>query len=166
MKNLLIMRHAKSAYPPDVADDFDRPLSKRGRKDAPQMARALRACKAIPERIASSPAVRARETAEAVSSALGLSDDVLVLDERLYLATPGSMIQVAEELPDTFARALIIAHNPGLEQWLVRLCGCSARLPTAGLAAVDMPIARWSDIERVRGQLQWLIFPRFVKALS
>ena len=60
MKTLLIMRHAKSDYPAQIASDFDRPLNKRGTKDVPRMARALRTTTLIPDRILSSPARRAR----------------------------------------------------------------------------------------------------------
>ncbi len=121
MKNLLIMRHAKSAYPADVADDFDRPLNKRGRKDVPHMADLLRSFGPTPECILSSPAARARETAEGMVSGLGAAAETLLFDERLYLADPETLTQVTGELPDSYGTILAIAHNPGLEQWVARL---------------------------------------------
>jgi phosphohistidine phosphatase len=166
MKNLLIMRHAKSAYPPDVTDDFDRPLNGRGQKDAPRVARLLGAFGPTPERIVSSPALRARETAEMVAAGLEMSAELLSLDERLYLASTDVLNQVAGELPDALSSVLIVAHNPGMEQWIGRLCGGNVRMPTAGLAAVELPISRWIDVERVRGQLQWLVIPRLIKAIT
>jgi len=166
MKTLLIMRHAKSDYPPDVADDFDRPLNKRGRKDVPRMARLLRAFGPLPDCILSSPAARARQTAEGMASGLDLSEKSLLFDQRLYLAGSEALIQTIGELPDPGATALVIGHNPGLEQWLGQICGCRARLPTAGLAALRLDIPCWSEIQRVRGQLQWLVIPRLVKAIN
>ena len=166
MKNLLIMRHAKSAYPPDVAEDFDRPLNNRGLKDAPRMARLLGAFGPQPERILSSPAVRARETAQAVAAGLQLADDQLLFDERLYLASTDDLNGAIGQLPDALTTVLVVGHNPGLEQWLGQLCGVSVRLPTAGLARVDLPTGHWADCERVRGRLQWLVVPRLVKAME
>jgi len=166
MKNLLILRHAKSAYPPDVTDDFDRPLNGRGKKDAPRIARLLCAFGPTPERIVSSPALRARETAEAVVAGLGAAAELLSFDERLYLASTDVLNQVAGELPDALSSVLIVAHNPGMEQWIGRLCGGNVRMPTAGLAAIELPISRWIDVERVRGQLQWLVIPRLIKAIT
>ena len=166
MKNLLIMRHAKSAYPPDVADDFDRPLNGRGQKDAPRMARLLAAFGPQPERILSSPAVRARETTRAVAAGLSLSDDLLLFDDRLYMADTDSLNEAIGSLADGLTTVLVIAHNPGLEQWLDQLCGVNVRLPTAGLAQVDLPAGHWGDCERVRGRLQWLVVPRLVRAME
>lgn len=166
MKNLLIMRHAKSAYPADVADDFDRPLNKRGSKDVPLMADLLRSFGPTPECILSSPAARARETAEGMISGLGAADEILLFDERLYLADPATLTRATGELPDSYGTLLVIAHNPGLEQWIARLCGCSLRLPTAGLAMLQFGAHPWSALQSVRCQLQWFVLPRLVRAIT
>ena len=165
MKTLLIMRHAKSAYPAQIASDFDRPLNKRGIKDVPRMARALGTTTLIPDRILSSPARRARQTSEGLATGLGTSKAVL-FDERLYLATPPNLAAATAELPDGCATALVVAHNPGLEEWVQQLCSCHLYLPTAGLVALHLDISKWDQIQTARGQLQWFIIPRLVKAIT
>ena len=161
MKTFLIMRHAKSDYPPHISNDFDRPLNKRGAKDVPRMARVLRASAPVPELILSSPAQRARQTAEGME----LSGNIL-FDERLYLAAPATLIDVVAGLPDSGESALIVGHNPGLEEWILQLCGCHLRLPTAGLAALCLDMSRWVEIHSARGQLQWFVNPRLVKSIT
>ena len=165
MKNLLIMRHAKSDYPAQVASDFDRPLNKRGTKDVPRMAQALGATTLIPDQVLSSPARRARQTSEGLAAGLGTSRAVL-FDERLYLATPRNLAAATAELPAGCPTALIVGHNPGLEEWVQQLCGCHLHLPTAGLVALHLDIASWDQIQMARGQLQWFIIARLVKAIG
>ena len=165
MKTLLIMRHAKSDYPPHVASDFERPLNKRGTKDVPRLARALGAAALIPDQILSSPARRARQTSEGLAAGLATSEPIL-FDERLYLADPQTLAAAAAELPDGCTTALVVAHNPGLEEWVQQLCGCNLRLPTAGLVALHLDISRWTEIQAARGQLQWFIIPRLIQAIT
>ncbi|MFA6108343.1 MAG: histidine phosphatase family protein [Candidatus Latescibacterota bacterium] len=164
MKTLLLMRHAKSGYPPDVADDFDRPLSRRGRRDLPRLAECLAAVEPPVERICASPAVRARETAETMAAALGLAGPALVFDDRLYLADAATLRQVAAERLEGVSCGMVVAHNPGLEDWLARLCGAAARLPTAAVAAVELPMADWADLGEGNGRLLWLLVPRLLHA--
>lgn len=161
MKILLIMRHAKSDYPADVAHDIDRPLNKRGRKDVPRMAAVLHSFAQIPERILSSPAQRARETAEGVAG-----DAELLFDERLYMAGPETLAEVVAALPADCDSAMVVAHNPGLEDWIGHLCGARLRLPTAGLAALHLDVPRWDQIHGASAELQWFVTPRLVRAMG
>ena len=87
MKTLLIMRHAKSAYPPGISDDFDRPLNKRGRADLPRIARLLAAYGPRPDLVLASAARRAHQTATGLVESLGLPASILHLDDALYLAS-------------------------------------------------------------------------------
>lgn len=165
MKTLIVMRHAKSAYPSGVLDDFHRPLNKRGRADASRMAKVLKVCGPRPDRVVSSSAARAAETARAVCEVLGLSGEPLTLDDRLYQAAPAVLSQVASETTDAATTQLVLAHNPGMEEWVGELCGANARLPTAALAVVILPASRWTEIGSFRGQLQWLLVPRLLKKM-
>lgn len=164
MKTLLIMRHAKSAYPPEISDDFDRPLNKRGRADLPRIARLLAAYGPRPELVLTSAARRAHQTATGLAASLGLPDSVLHLDDALYLASASTLAQAAADLPDRAQTGLIIAHNPGLEEWLRELTGARVHLPTAGLAAVELSIHSWREISR--GHLLYFAVPRLVKAIT
>lgn len=164
MKTLLIMRHAKSAYPPGISDDFDRPLNKRGRADLPRIARLLATYGPRPEVVLASAARRAHETAVGLVESLGLPTSVLHLDDALYLASPNTLTQAAAGLPDSAQTGLIIAHNPGMEEWVGELTGAHISLPTAGLAAVELGIHSWQEIRR--GHLLYFVVPRLVKAIT
>ena len=164
MKTLLIMRHAKSAYPPGISDDFDRPLNKRGRADLPRMARLLAAHGPRPEVVLASAARRAHQTATGLAASLGLPASVLHLDDALYHASSPTLAQAAAGLPDSAQTGLIIAHNPGLEAWIRQLTGAHLHLPTAGLAAVELGLHSWEEIGR--GRLLYFVVPRLVKAIT
>ena len=164
MKTLLIMRHAKSDYPPGISDDFDRPLNKRGRADLPRIARLLAAYGPPPEVVLASAAHRAHQTATGLVESLGLPASVLHLDDALYLSSPDTLAQAAAGLPDSAQTGLIIAHNPGLEEWIRELTGAHIHLPTAGLAAVELGIHSWQEIGR--GRLLYFVVPRLVKAMT
>ena len=164
MKTLLIMRHAKSAYPPGISDDFDRPLNKRGRADLPRIARLLAAYGPRPEFVLASAARRAQQTATGLVEYLDLPASALHLDDMLYLASPRTLAQTAADLPDSAQTSLIIAHNPGLEEWIGELTGAHVALPTAGLAAVELGIHAWTEISR--GRLLYFVVPRLVKAIT
>ena len=164
MKTLLIMRHAKSAYPPGISDDFDRPLNKRGRADLPRIARLLAAYGPRPEVVLASAARRAQQTATGLAEALGLSASILHLDDALYLSSPSTLTQATAGLPDSAQTGLIIAHNPGMEEWIGELTGAHIALPTAGLAAVALGIHAWAEISR--GCLLYFVVPRLVKAIT
>ena len=164
MKTLLIMRHAKSAYPPEISDDFDRPLNKRGRADLPRIARLLAAYGPRPEVVLASAARRAHQTATGLVESLGLPARVLHLDDALYLSAPSTLTQAAAGLPDSAQTGLIIAHNPGMEEWIRELTGARISLPTAGLAAVELNVHSWQEISR--GRLLYFVVPRLVKAIT
>jgi phosphohistidine phosphatase len=146
MKTLLLLRHAKSSWDEPGLDDHDRPLNKRGRKAAPRMGQLLRDEGLVPDAVLSSSALRARDTAGAVCEAIGNEGGV---DERhdLYLAAPGTYLRAVRELPDEAERALVVGHNPGLEDLLEALCGRSHRMPTAALAVLELPVKHWSELE-------------------
>ncbi len=164
MKTLLIMRHAKSAYPPGLSDDFDRPLNKRGRADLPRIAHLLAAYGPRPDLVLTSTARRARQTATGLAESLGLPASALRLDDALYLASPSALTQAATDLPDRVQTSLIVAHNPGLEAWIGALTGAHIALPTGGLAAVELGIHTWAAISR--GRLLYFAGPRLIKALT
>ena len=164
MKTLLIMRHAKSAYPPSVSDDFDRPLNKRGRADLPRIARLLATYGPRPDLVLASTARRAQQTATGLVEALGLPASALHLDDALYLSSASTLTQAATGLPDRAQTGLIIAHNPGMEEWIGELTGAHIALPTAGLAAIELNIHSWREISR--GRLLYFVVPRLVKAIT
>jgi Phosphohistidine phosphatase SixA len=159
VKTLLLMRHAKSSWDNANLRDFDRPLAERGRRDAPRMAQALVALDSAPDFIVSSPAVRARETIEAVIHEGELTAP-LTFNEGIYDASSAGLMHIVRRLPDEHRRVLMVGHNPGFEDLLTRLTGERGRVPTAALACIEFQVDRWDDIEDGQGKLVWLLTPK------
>ncbi len=153
MKTLLIMRHAKSSWKEPQIEDHERPLNKRGKQNAPRMGRLLREMELVPDLVLSSSAKRARDTAQAVADQCRYKG-TLKLDRELYAAPAETYLQALRNLEDDYKRVLLVGHNPGLEELLFHLTGEQARLPTAAVAQVKLPIKKWQELtDEVRGQL-------------
>jgi len=160
LKTLLILRHAKSSWRQSGLADQDRPLNKRGKRDAPRMGRLLRQEEIIPDVIISSSAVRARKTAQLVIEESGYEGE-LRLEDDLYAAEPEAYLEVLQQLPDDIQCAMVVGHNPGLEELLELLTQDWQRLPTAALARVDLDLDAWGNLdEETQGKLVNLWLPR------
>ncbi|HJS74470.1 MAG TPA: histidine phosphatase family protein [Vicinamibacteria bacterium] len=147
MKTLMLLRHAKSSWKDSDLADHERPLNKRGKRDAPSMGHLLSAEGLVPDLILSSTAVRARETAEAVAHASSYEGAVELVND-LYLAPPGKLLSEAQSrTPDSVGRLLLVAHNPGLEDLVEILSGAREPFPTAALAVFEVAIKRWKELE-------------------
>jgi phosphohistidine phosphatase len=146
MKTLLLMRHAKSSWKDEQMADHDRPLNKRGLREAPIMGEMLRDKELVPQQILSSSALRAVSTAEVVSKETGYKGTIDALDS-LYLAEPQAYIDALTALPDTLERVLVIGHNPGLETLLQLLSGHAEPMSTASVAYLSLPIKTWKELE-------------------
>ncbi|MFK5949786.1 MAG: histidine phosphatase family protein [Methylococcales bacterium] len=144
-RQLLLLRHAKSDWSIDNSD-FDRPLKNRGKRAAQRMGAWMRQQLLIPDYIISSPAERARTTAEKLCKAMGLTTRQIHFDNRLYASSSKDLKAVLSTCPKDAKKVLLIGHNPGLEELLQQLHkGRLTRpdddklLPTATLAVIDMP---------------------------
>lgn len=168
MKTLYIMRHAKSDWS-DASADFDRPLNKRGEKDVPRLARFLAAWE-TPGRLLASPARRARQTAAGMAEGLHLAGEAgpqsLLFEPSLYGADPATLSAAAAAVEDEVDSLLMVAHNPGMEDWVQQLCGARVRMPTAAIACINLNLATWRDLPDAQGQLQWFVTPKLLKALK
>jgi phosphohistidine phosphatase len=153
MKIVLILRHAKSSWSDSGLADIDRPLNKRGKRDAPRIGTLLREEDSVPDLILSSPALRARKTAEAVGESSGYEGEIEINDD-FYPGDPQAYIETLQSLPDDIQSVMVVGHNPGLEELLDTLTGESAALPTAALAKVQFSIRSWLELnEEPMGQL-------------
>jgi phosphohistidine phosphatase len=161
MKILQLMRHAKSAWGPQHRSDFERPLNARGQRDAPIMAAFLARRGLLPGRIVSSPAARARLTAEFVAHEASFEGG-LEFDERIYLASPNMLLAVIRDLPDGVDRIMLVGHNPGMEDVIQTLCGGNVRMPTAAIASLRLYADIWRDVRPGGAHLQWLIKPKLI----
>lgn len=126
-------------------DDHDRPLNDRGKRDAPHVGNVLHQRSLVPEIIIASTAKRARKTAKLVAANCGFSHELL-LTRNLYLAGPQAYVEQLRGVADNVGRAMVVGHNPGLEQLVHALTGQTETLPTAALAVVQLPIESWSDL--------------------
>lgn len=141
-RQLLLLRHAKSAWDTAVANDFDRPLSKRGKRDAPRIGGWLRQQRLVPELVVSSPARRARKTTTKVCRELGVPKQEICWEPRIYGATADTLVQVLSECREDAAIVLLVGHNPGLENLLDYLCGPTIALPADGKLLPTATLAR------------------------
>ena len=160
MKTLLLLRHAKSSWKDSDLDDHERPLNKRGKREAPRMGQLLQDEGLLPDFILASSARRCRKTAEHVIHTSGYRGQTRITGE-LYEADAPQLRSVLAALPADVARVLVIAHNPGLEVMLEELTGRDAPLSTAALAHVEVPINGWHQLSFKRqGKLLRVWQPR------
>jgi phosphohistidine phosphatase len=145
-RELLIFRHGKSDWDSDAIDDFDRPLARRGRKAVKRMASWLSGQNLLPQRILSSPAERARQTALRLCRFADIPESRIVWEQAIYGADLHTLLDVLANTPGQHGRMMIVGHNPGLEELVEYLSGepieASAggpALPTATLARLTMP---------------------------
>lgn len=146
MKTLLILRHAKSAWDQPNLDDHDRPLNARGHRDAPRMGRLLAEVDLVPDVILTSTAERAKTTAVIAAQSSGYIGTPITKPE-LYLASVSDILAVLASVADDYDTVMIVAHNPGLADLVAHLTNKPESMPTAALAQVRLPIARWQDLE-------------------
>ncbi|MBF0342078.1 MAG: histidine phosphatase family protein [Magnetococcales bacterium] len=169
-RQLIIMRHAKSAWDTDAASDFDRPLARRGLQDAPRMGQWLLDQDLIPDFIVSSPAMRAKQTILEVCKVLDIKKKAVQWDARIYGAGTEELIEVLTELPKQTRIAMIVGHNPGLEMLVSYLAhhtldlsgggdGEAGLVKTATVAHLEMP-NDWTHIGPGCATLHTLISPR------
>lgn len=144
-KTLLILRHAKSDQSDSGQPDHERPLNARGKRDATRMGRLLRDEGLLPDIILTSTAKRAQQTVKRVIETSGYTGFVRELDG-LYGATPSAYLAALSDVEDNFDRAMVVGHNPGLEQLVYLLTDTLKVLPTAALARIELPLDRWSDV--------------------
>lgn len=145
MKTLMVLRHAKSSWKHPETSDHDRPLNKRGKRDAPRMGRLVAAEGLRPDVIVASTAKRARRTADEVAEHSGY-EGAVQLERQLYLASPGEVVDVVRAVAGPARRVLVVGHNPGLEDLVARLGGRGETLPTAALAVLHLPIRSWKEL--------------------
>lgn len=159
MKTLLLMRHAKSSWKDSKLADHERPLKKRGYKDAINIAKVLKKKDLIPDMIISSSAIRAVETAKSVIEKTNYSGEFIVQDV-LYMAEPATYVEKISLTPDTVNRLLVIGHNPGLES-LVQILGDKIdSMPSGALAVIVLPIQNWAELTiETEGELSRMLRP-------
>ena len=152
MKELILVRHAKSSWKDTTLDDRERPLNKRGERDAPAMGARLARRKWKPDLIVSSPAVRALETARIIAKKLGYPGKDIVLKDRLYGAGIVELLEVIRDSDDSAGRLMLFGHNPGLTELANHLGPRPIpNLPTCSVLYLVFETDTWSTVGYARG---------------
>lgn len=145
---LTLIRHAKAEPARHGQEDWDRALEPRGARDAPEMARRLKAAVAKPDKVLVSPAVRALTTATLMARELGIPACQIVQDERLYLASPRTLLAVVHELGGDAGHLVVVGHNPGITEFGDQLSAERSldNMPTCAVYRLEFDIERWSEL--------------------
>ena len=162
MKSVSFIRHAKSSWDSASLSDFDRSLNERGKKDAPQMAKRLINKKVPLDSFISSPAKRARKTADVFVSAYALPESAVFLKAELYLPSTDIFYNVIEETANQFHHLAICSHNPSITDF-VNLLTNEIRvdnIPTCGIFAIQTEIKRWQDFRKAPKQFWFFDYPK------
>ena len=152
-KQLLLVRHAKSDWPPGMSD-LDRPLARRGVEAAPVMGRYLATQMLLPDMALVSPSLRTGQTWALVKPELG-GDTPSIIESRIYEAPWQHLLKVLQALPNAVNTVLMVGHNPGSAELALALTGfgdryatqrIATKYPTCGLAVLDLMEGSWTDL--------------------
>ncbi|KFG68946.1 histidine phosphatase family protein [Microvirga sp. BSC39] len=168
MLRLLLLRHAKAAWPPGILD-VDRPLAARGQEASLVMGNYLKRERLDPDLAIVSSARRTQETWERVQPIL--CDIEMRPDGRIYEAPVGRLLEVVREVEPATGTLLLIGHNPGFEELAKHLIGegdmdgilrLGQKYPSAGLAVIDFDLESWGDVAQKTGRLERFVTPKFL----
>ena len=163
MKNLYLIRHAKSDWNDESKSDFDRGLNKRGEKAILTMAKALKEKKVMPDLILSSSAKRAKLTAKGLAKEIGYSGKIQYIDA-LYMAEPKTTQGLIKDVNNTVNTLFIVGHNPETTELSNMLINDYIdNVPTLGIVALKLPIDDWKAFKIEKGKMQFFIYPKMFK---
>ena len=161
MKTLILIRHAKSSWDAAGVDDFDRMLNERGKKDAPEMAKRIKAKGINIDVFLSSPAKRAHKTAKYFAEELGIDKDKMVLVDKLYEASVTAFLEVVSTIDEDNKTAIIFSHNPGITEFVNTLTKVRLdNMPTCGVFAVQAEADKWTDFLKSEKHFLFFDYPK------
>ena len=161
MKTLYIVRHAKSSWDDPHLDDFERPLSGRGKKNAPEMGQRLYQMGVTPDLIISSSANRAYATAQKIAKEINYNKEDIVKKKDLYLASIGTSISIIRQVDNNHNSIMIFGHNPGWTDLSNYLTDAYIdNVPTCGVVAIQFDIDQWTEVDKEKGKLMFFEYPK------
>ena len=161
MKTLYLVRHAKSSWKYPQLTDFDRPLNKRGQRDAPEMGRRLKDREVVPDLLLASPANRALTTCHEIARKIGYPQQDIQTNENIYHAGTGTLLRIVQKVPDSYQSLMLFGHNPGFTDFANELAGTEIwNIPTCGIFACTFSVTRWSDIDFGKGRMVFYDYPK------
>lgn len=147
MKTLYLIRHAKSSWDNENLSDFERPLSKRGLRDAPLMGKLLLSKEIYPDMILSSPANRAKSTAEVIKEEIGFKKDI-VFDDSIYHSSCANLLHTIKSLDDKHNIVFMLGHNPSFNSLSYKLSHKDiGNIPTCGIVGIKFNIQKWESLD-------------------
>lgn len=159
MKKLYIIRHAKSSWSDETLEDFERGLNKRGKANAPMMGGRLKEKGVMPDIILSSPAKRAKSTAEIIAKEIGYKKKVL-FDENIYEANVDELLKILMALDDKNKTVFLVGHNPSLNDLAQYYLDFEENIPTCGVVEIGFESDRWAEIEPKNAKLLFFDYPK------
>jgi phosphohistidine phosphatase len=161
VKQLLLIRHAKSDWGDFSLPDFDRPLNERGKKDAPVMAQRLLDKKIEIDAFISSPAKRAKKTVGIFAETYKRDKDEIIFHEELYGAGPQVFFTVIAAVKNKFDTVAVFSHNPGITDFANLLTGTKIdNIPTCGVFAVKADCSSWEKFKDAKKEFYFFSFPK------
>ncbi len=161
MKKLYLARHAKSSWDYPELNDFERPLNKRGNRDAPLMGKILKEMDFNPDLILSSPALRAYSTARIIAEEIDYPLEKIETSEMLYEYGTKEAINLIQSVNDGVSSLIIFGHNPTLTQLNNYFCNNHiGNIPTCGISAIEFNVDSWRKIEHESGSHLFFEFPK------
>ena len=164
---LFLMRHGKSDWSDSSLDDFERPLSQRGKKSARRMGEWLRAHDCLPECILTSTAKRARQTAKYLVKGAELDDEIIELDDDMYTSLSDHILSVVHSGDNRYASLLLVGHDSGMEDLVLELANGQVTaqangkiMPTASIAIFDYDDSEWYKLKMSNVKLIDIIRPK------
>lgn len=165
-RELLLLRHAKSDWNVGTSSDFERPLTKRGKKDASRAGKWLYREGLVPDLVISSPAERARQTAAKVCKSMDYKKNKIQWESEIYAGNVAELLRVLGRCPRNAHTVLLVGHNPGLEDLVLYLAGDDVEEPADGKLLPTATLARletgddWSTLDQGCAQLIAIARPR------
>ncbi len=164
MKILTLLRHAKSSWKDASLQDCERPLNRRGQRDAPVMAERIKQTGIRPSLILSSPAARAWTTAKIVAREIGYPAEFLQQENRLYHASVRSLLKLIVEQDTGFNSIMIVGHNPGLTDFANYLSpNVTDNIPTCGFVSFEIDCDDWDLEGDIETELMNYNYPKLVE---
>jgi len=163
MKYLYLVRHAKSSWDFQELADIDRPLNKRGKKNAPEMGLRLAARNLELDCLISSPANRAITTAKVIADGISYPVDDIVENEAVYHASCAELLDMINSFSDERKSVMMVGHNPGftdLANYLKEPDYYIGNVPTCGVVAIEFTLNRWSEVSKHSGRMLFFDYPK------
>ncbi|MFK7756215.1 MAG: histidine phosphatase family protein [Flavobacteriales bacterium] len=160
MKRVTLIRHAKSDWGNPDLKDFDRPLNKRGLRDAPAMAKYYKETSVTPDVIVSSPALRAQTTALFFLEEFNITPEHFILESAIYEASPDTLMEIISKFHKEWNHVLMFGHNPGFSYLANELTLENYNKVTCSISEIELYVEDWNLVSRGTGKMTYSDYPK------